>query len=332
MEGASRINASVLRAVALGLISTVFFSMTFVLNRKLVVTQGDGSWAWGVILRYLFTFLLLTPIVLLGNGVGNLPQELRRHWWHWLVWSVVGFGVFGIFLTWAASSGPAWLVAGGWQITIIAGPLLATVIYKDNRRHLAFGPLSLGLLIVGGVLAMEYSQAEGSGLRMSQLIPFMAVVIAAFAYPLGNRMLLLHLERCGCQLSTIQRVFGMTLVSLCLWLPMAVATWKLLGPPRLEEVLLGGGVALFSGVIGTTMFFAATALVQQDRVGMAAVEAMQGGEILFSVLLGSLLLGEAWPRPLGIIGAILIIVAIVLFNFISSVRPLAECTTSPASP
>jgi hypothetical protein len=72
--------------------------------------------------------------------------------------------LFGIPRTWAASSGLAWLVAGSFQTTVLAGPLLAPLIYRDERRQLAWRTLAIG-----------------------------AVMRAAFAYPLGNRKLLLRL-------------------------------------------------------------------------------------------------------------------------------------------
>lgn len=292
--------------------------MTFVLNRKLVITQGGWAWAWGIALRYIITALLMSPLAFLP-GVYPLAIELRAHFKVWMMCSFIGFGLFGVGITWAASSGPAWLIAGAWQLTVIAGPLLAPLIYKDHRSRLSFGSLFLGLMIVLGVLIMEYHQSSHA-LRLSDGLPLAAVVMAACAYPVGNRLLLLHLERTGAKITTAQRVFGMTLASTPLWIILAGLAWTVAGPPTPAEILLAGGVALSSGVIGTILFFAATRLVHHDRFGLAAVEAMQCGEVIFSILFGSIFLSEAWPSGLGALGVALVVIGIIAFNVMGTRR------------
>jgi len=303
-----------LAAVGLALCSALFFTLTYVLNRSLVA--GGGHWAWAVILRYLITLPLLAVVLPLQGGLGELPRELRRHARPWLLWSGVGFVLFGVPLTWAASSGPSWLVAGSFQTTVLAGPLLAPLIYRDERRRLAWRTLALGALIVAGVFALQWGHAQGH-LRAGDWLAIGAVVLSAFAYPLGNRKLLLHLEQCGTRLNAVQRVFGMTLCSWPLWLAFALVAWFTVGPPGLREALLAGGVALSSGTIATILFFRATDMVRREPTALAAVEAMQAAELLFATLLGVLLLGEAWPHGYAAFGALAIIVGIALFGWVS---------------
>lgn len=303
-----------LLAVGLALCSALFFTLTYVLNRSLVA--GGGHWAWAVILRYLITLPLLAMVLPLQGGLGELPRELSRHARPWLLWSSVGFVLFGVPLTWAASSGPSWLVAGSFQTTVLAGPLLAPLIYRDERRRLAWRTLALGALIVAGVFALQWGHAQGQ-LRAGDWLALGAVVLSAFAYPLGNRKLLLHLEHCDSRLNAVQRVFGMTLCSWPLWLAFALIAWFTVGPPGLREALLAGGVALSSGTIATILFFRATDMVRREPTALAAVEAMQAAELLFATLLGVLLLGEAWPRGYAAFGALAIIVGIALFGWVS---------------
>ena len=146
---------------------------------------------------------------------------------------------------------------------------------------------------------------------------FGAVALAAFAYPLGNRGLLLHLEHSRAQLNAVQRVFGMTLCTWPLWLVFALFAWGTLGPPTLREAALAGGVALSSGTIATVMFFRATDMVRREPHALAAVEAMQAAELLFATVLGVLFLGEAWPRGYALLGGLAIMVGIGLFGWIS---------------
>ncbi|WP_255373815.1 multidrug resistance efflux transporter family protein [Rhodanobacter sp. FW104-R8] len=142
-------------------------------------------------------------------------------------------------------------------------------------------------------------------------------MLSAFAYPLGNRKLLLHLEHCGSRLNAVQRVFGMTLCSWPLWLLFALVAWITVGPPTPREALLAGGVALSSGTIATILFFRATDMVRSEPTALAAVEAMQAAELLFATVLGVLFLGEAWPRGYAASGALAIIVGIALFGWVS---------------
>ena len=52
----------------------------------------------------------------------------------WLLWSPVGFGLFYAPMAFAVSAGPGWLLAGTWQITILAGILLAPLLYDAKRE------------------------------------------------------------------------------------------------------------------------------------------------------------------------------------------------------
>lgn len=306
--------SNAMAAVGLGLAAALFFTMTYVLNRSLVA--GGGHWAWAVILRYLITLPLLALALPWQGGLGALPQELRRHTRPWLVWSGVGFVLFGLPLTWAANSGPSWLVAGSFQTTVLAGPLLAPLIYRDERRTLAWRSLAIGVLIVLGVFALQWGHAQGR-LRASDWLAMAAVVFSAFAYPLGNRMLLLHLERSGTRIGATQRVFGMTLCSWPCWWVLAAITWIAIGPPSWREVWLAGGVALSSGVIATVLFFRATDMVRSEPTALAAVEAMQAAELLFATVIGACFLGEAWPHGYSALGALMIIIGIALFGWVS---------------
>ncbi len=139
----------------------------------------------------------------------------------------------------------------------------------------------------------------------------LSVTIAAFLYPLGNRKILLHLERTGETLNATQRVFGMTLASQPFWIVVAIYAANVAGAPPLPQIVLAAGVALFAGTIATILFFRATAMVQDDAAALGAVEAMQAAEILFSTLLGVMLLGEAAPRGIALGGALIVAIGIV---------------------
>ncbi|MGH8172386.1 MAG: DMT family transporter [Rhodanobacteraceae bacterium] len=297
-----------LAAVLIALASALFFTATYVLNRAMA--NAGGHWAWSASLRYLLTLPMLALVLPWRGGFAPVWRALRSHPGAWLLWSGVGFALFCVCLTWASAFGPAWLVAGTFQLTVISGMLLAPLIYRDLRARLPRGALALGLLIVAGVAMMQFSHFHGH-LDRSAWLALLSVTVAAFLYPLGNRKILLHLERTGETLNATQRVFGMTLASQPFWWLVALYATQTVGTPPIEQVLLAAGVALFAGTIATILFFHATAMVQNDPAALGAVEAMQAAEILFSTLLAVLLLGEAPPTGAAAMGAVLVVLGIV---------------------
>jgi len=299
-----------LAAVVIALASALFFTLTYVLNRA--SATGGGHWAWTASLRYLITLPLLLPLMPWQGGVAPAWRAIRAHPWAWLRCSAIGFVGFYVLLCYAADSGPSWLVAGSFQFTVIAGMLCAPLIYRDARRRIPRAALAIGAVIVAGVLLLQFGHADGA-LDRAGWIALACVLGAAVMYPLGNRLLLLHLERTGEDLNATQRVFGMTLASQPLWIAIAAFAWHEAGVPSAGHVWLAGGVALSAGVIATILFFQATGMVRDNPAALGAAEAMQAAELLFATVLGVVFLHEAWPRGIAIWGAVLVVLGIVAF-------------------
>src|SRR5690606_38496042 len=174
--------------------------------------------------------------------------------------------------------------------------------------------LGVAAMILAGVLLMQFGHASGA-LDRAAWIALGCVLVAAVSYPLGNRLLLLHLERSGEPLDAIQRVFGMTLASQPLSLLVLAYAACVAGPPTVAQVWLGAGVALSAGVIATILFFQATGMVRDRPLAL-------GAEVVFAVLLGVLLLGEPWPTGRTALGALVVVAGIVAFAWIVA-RPAA---------
>lgn len=302
-------------AVALGLASAFFFTFTYVFNR--VAAQEAGYWAWIACLRYLLTLPMLLPLMRGPHTMGPVWTALRAHPLPWLKYSTLGFVLFYLLLAYAAHSGPAWLIAGSFQFTVVAGMLCAPFIYSDARARVPRSALAVASVILLGVFLMQWSHANGS-IDRAGWIALLCVLASAVLYPLGNRLLLLHLEHTGESLTAVQRVFGMTLISMPLWLAVAAFAYLKSGAPGWDQVLLAGGVALFSGVIATVMFFAATGRVRRQPVALAAVEAMQAAELVFAVAMGALFLNDALPAPLAWAGSALVVAGIVAMAVLAS--------------
>ncbi|MDR7193917.1 multidrug resistance efflux transporter family protein [Luteimonas terrae] len=308
-----------LLAVGIALVSALFFTLTYVLNRA--SASGGGHWAWTACLRYFITLPLLLPLMPLQGGAGPVLRAIAAHPCAWLRCSAIGFLLFYCMLSFAASSGPAWLVAGSFQFTVIAGMLCAPLLYRDARRRIPPAALGIAAAILVGVLLMQFGHG-GPGLDAAGWIALACVLTAAVAYPLGNRLLLLHLERTGEDLNATQRVFGLTLASQPLWLLVAAFAWHEAGTPSMSQVWLAAGVALSAGVIATILFFQATGMVRNNPVALGAAEAMQAAELLFAALLGALFLQEAWPQGRALIGAVVVTLGIVAFAIVVA-RPAA---------
>lgn len=277
---------------------------------------SGGSWIWSASLRYLFTVPFLFLLVLCRGNLTPLLREMKENVVKWLLWSTVGFGLFYAPLCFAAAYGPAWLVAGTWQITIVAGSLLVPLLYKKpdgnkGRRHsLPLQEMAISLVILAGVGLIQ-SGESGSLEKPALLVGLLPVLLAAFSYPLGNRKMMLL---CAGRLDVYQRVLGMTLASIPFWLLLSTYELATAGMPGQGQVLQAFLVAVFSGIIATVLFFYATDRAKGNPKQLAIVEATQAGEVLFTVLGETLFLGAPFPSGWPLAGISVIIVGMILHS------------------
>ena len=197
-------NQQHLKAIGIGSLAAVFFSSTYILN-SFMAAKG-GHWAWTAGLRTSMLVVLLLVLLSAKKQLGHLLQVMKKHPGVWLGWGSMAFGLSYFFITFAASFGPGWLVAGVFQFTIVAGILLAPLIYKDERARIPVRALLLSVLILLGIACMQWSQKGGTFTQSQLLWCVVLVLLAAFTWPLANRKLLLHLEVKGQQLGAMQRV------------------------------------------------------------------------------------------------------------------------------
>ena len=305
-----------MRAIIYGLVASFFFAFTFILNRSMEL--DGGSWAWSASLRFFFMLPMLWLIVRRRGNLADSFKHLAKHPREYLVWSTAGFGLFYAPVCFGAAFGEGWLVAGTWQLTIIAGPLLSPFLFKPDPdseprpfyRHIPFAAMRWSLLILAGIVLMQWEHAREISLRQA-LLCVLPIVVAAFMYPLGNRKMM---EVCKDTVDTFQRVLNMTVASQPFWILLAL--WGLAGHglPSGSQVFQSLLVALFSGVIATVLFFAATNLVKRDPARLASVEATQAGEILFALAGELLLLSAPLPSALSLTGIGLVILGMVLHS------------------
>jgi drug/metabolite transporter (DMT)-like permease len=169
------------------------------------------------------------------------------------------------------------------------------------------------MLILIGVGIMQGDQADSLSAKafMWGVLP---VIIASFAYPLGNRKMMVV---CGNRLDAYQRVLGMTLASLPFWLLLSIYGAATIGLPSIGQTVQSLLVALFSGVIATVLFFKATDLVKGNMSKLAAVEATQSFEVLFAVSGEWLILSAPLPTFVSWVGMLLVIIGMILHSYVS---------------
>lgn len=301
-----------LKAIAIGSLAAVFFSSTYILNSFLAV--NGGHWAWTAGLRTTFLVIILLVVLAVKGQLRHLLEVMRRRLLVWLLWGGVAFGLSYFFLTFGATFGPGWLIAGVFQFTIVAGILLSPLVYKDSRARIPLRALLLSVIILLGIVAMQWSQKEGTFTHEQLLWCVVLVLLAAFSWPLANRKLLLYLEEEGEQLSAVQRVAGTALGSLPVQLLLMCYGYSEAGLPGQEQLQAVLIITFSSGIAGCVLFFQAMHLARHSGASLAAVEATQSIEVLVTMIGEVLLLGIAWPNWLGNLGMMLIIGGLILYS------------------
>lgn len=309
-----------MREIGIGIIASLFFAVTFVLNRSMDL--AGGSWMWSSSLRFIWMLPFMAMIVTYRGNHTTLFKEMKNHLPQWLLWSTIGFGLFYAPLTYAASFGPGWLVAGTWQITIVTGIIIGLIMRPKKgtllpegveRPPFPIGGLLISLLILIGVGFIQLQQAEALPFP-TLVVSILPIVVAAFAYPLGNRKMM---ELCGGRLDTFQRVLGMTIASMPFWLILCIIALITVGPPPMDQIIQTFIVGVSSGVIATTLFFIATDRARYHPGTLAAVESTQSFQVGFVVVGEMLLLQAPLPNTFALIGLAIIIVGIVLYSMYS---------------
>lgn len=303
-----------MKEILLGLLAALFFAVTFVLNHMMEL--DGGSWLWSSSLRYFFMIPFLFIIVAARHGLPSMTKEIKANPSAWLLWSFVGFVLFYAPLTFAAAYGPGWLVSGTWQFTIIAGVLLAPLFFIHTpsglkRQKIPFKSLLISSVILIGIILIQIPSAASVS-KKALLFGILPVLIASFAYPLGNRKMM---QICNGKIDSFQRVLGMTIMSMPAWIIMAIYAYMTVGLPSSSQVFQSLIVGVSSGVIATVLFFIATDRVRDDQGKLAAVEATQSAEILFVIVGEMILLGIPLPAPLALVGLAVIIVGMLLHSY-----------------
>lgn len=310
-----------IRLILLGLLAAAFFSATFILNRSM--SLSGGHWVWSSSLRFFYMFFLLVGLILVNRGVNYLRDVITifiRNAKFWLIAGSIGFGIFYSLLCYAADHAPGWVVAGTWQFTVIATPIVLLLFKEKVPRYGIF----FSFLIFIGIFLIQFYNKGSEFATRDIVYGVIPVVIAAFAYPIGNQLLnfakhgnhslVPHID------SPILKdaptcVLLMTMGSIPFWVLLLVIVDP--SPPLKNQLINTCIVAISSGIIATSIFYKARNASKSPYI-ISAVDATQSGEVIFSLAGEILLLNGMLPNLTGGIGIIIIVVGIIGYSLRTS--------------
>lgn len=308
------------RIILLGMLSALFFSSTFVLNRAM--SLDGGHWVWTASLRFGFMFVFLSVCLLFTKGAKQLlaiKEVFLQYWCFWIMAGSIGFGVFYALISFSASYAAGWIVATTWQTTILATPIVLIIL---GKKVPAKGVLLTGLIFTGILLVNIEHAASATGQEV--LLGVLPVLIAAFAYPIGNQMVwearqggngrIPHIDHAVME-DSFARVLLLTVGSIPFWIVLVLLASP--PPPSSGQLINTALVALFSGVIATTLFLHARHLCVHPYE-IAAVDATQSLEVVFSLIGEIVILQGVFPGPIGLIGIALTITGLVAYTRLQS--------------
>ncbi len=298
----------------LGMVAGMFFSATFILNRA--ISLEGGHWYWSGALRYGYMIIMLGCGLTLFKGGAffkRVMSEFARNWLFWIVSGSIGFGGFYSLICFAADHSPGWVVATTWQLTIIASLFVLMLFGKTFSKKIWI----YSSIVFIGVFIVNISQIESSNL-MTLLLGASPVLGAAFLYPLGNQLVWeakqgrAGLPRLDTELldNAFAKVFLLSVGTVPFWLLLYPFTDASL--PAQGQYLHVALVAIFSGVIATSLFLSARNRAD-NASKLAAVDATQSSEVIFALAGEVLFLQALLPNMLGLFGMLVACAGLIAF-------------------
>ncbi|WP_366919690.1 multidrug resistance efflux transporter family protein [Brevibacillus laterosporus] len=151
----------------------------------------------------------------------------------------------------------------------------------------------------------------------------MPVVVASFAYPLGNRKMM---QICGERVDTYQRVLGMTICSMPFWMLLSVTALGVDGTPSQSQVFSNLSRCYFLRNMCNCVIFQSYGNGERQHASPSGCRSntIDGNLICYSQ--GEVVwLSASLPTPVASAGLMLIMLGMVLHSLVS-VRKEKETT------
>lgn len=290
----------------LGLLSSMFFSVTFILNK--LMSNSGGHWFYLAFLRYFFTILFLL-FMFCFKQKGFIKGLFKEYFTNFKFWSkagISGFGVFYALLCYSAKHSPAWILVTSWQFTIFASLIVLHFFGKKLKKSTIYFTI---LVLVGiSLVNISYFETFDFYVFLKASLP---VFVASFFFPYGNQLIWEEQQkRNNIYLSNpFSKIFLMVLGSSPLWILLFLIFD--VGYMSLNTIINAAFVSLFSGIIATALFLYARSLANSSSKIMI-VDSTISGEVLFTLFAEMLFLGLAMPNIYGFFGIFITILSLVL--------------------
>ena len=310
-------NNNTFKIIFIGLLAALFFSSTFLINRY--IAMDGGHWFWSATLRYIYMLFFLAFGFVLFKGFHYLKLLISEFFKNFIFWTItgsIGFGIFYALICYVADSSPAWVVATTWQFTIIASLFILSFFGKDISKS----TWVLIIVMFIGIFLINFTFITIDDFK-SQLFNVSLIIIASFAYPIGNQLVWevqngrksLPKIRKDIVKNIFAKVFLLSLGSLPFWLLLSL--FFKVGVPSYNQFVCMILVAIFSGITATSLFLYARSKANSPSK-IALSDATQSGEVIFTLLVEIIMFGALIPTSIGIFGIGLVLIGLLSLTLI----------------
>ena len=230
-------------------------------------------------------------------------QEFFEHFLFWTISGIIGFGFFYALICFAADYSPAWILATTWQLTILAS-LFVLAFFGQKLSKLIW---LCSIFLVIGISMVNISHFDVLDMK-DLLYGAVPVLFAGFCYPLGNQLIWQEKQKRekedknknSNKLQVLNnafvKVFLLTLGSTPLWIILYI--FLDVGVASVSQYYNVALIALFSGVIATTLFLYARSKANTPSKIML-VDASQSTEVFFALGAEMIFLNAHFPKQIG---------------------------------
>lgn len=298
--------ASPIFLLLIGLLSSLFFSVTFIINK--MISIDGGHWFYSASLRYMYTIFFISILLICSKGFDffkSVLLEYKNNMGFWTLSGTIGFGIFYAMICYAAEFSPAWILVTTWQLTIFASIFVLAIFGNKVSKVTIFSTI----LVISGITIVNLSHFNISNIS-AVLYSAIPVFIAAFAYPLGNQLVWQEKKKRDVDVlnNAFAKVFLLTLGSSPLWFILFI--FLDVGVPSISQLQNVAIVSIFSGIIGASLFIYVRNKADSSSKIMI-VDATISAEVIFTLIAEVLFLNASMPNEIGVFGILITIFALI---------------------
>jgi drug/metabolite transporter (DMT)-like permease len=295
----------------IGLLSSLFFTVTFLINRSISLDGGHWFFSGGLRLIYAIIFFSVGFIVFKGFWYFKLiMKEYLDNLMFWTIAGSIGFGFFYSLLCYSAAFSPAWIVATTWQITIISSLFVLTFFGKKLSKRIWF----FTIFIFIGIVLVNLSHFDINN-QVSLFLGSIPILIASFCYPFGNQMVWeekIKRKKENKNLIIINNSFAKVFLLVLGSIPFWIVLYFFSDPvaPNTSQYINVAVITIISGILATSLFLYARAQANSSSKLML-VDSTQSSQVFFALSGEMVFLNESFPNIIGLIGIAITIIGLI---------------------